>query len=381
MRLDRPTILAFGDEHSLSGRYNFTDDDTILPVTGEAIFSSLRALVRTQNLSVIFNSTFSPKVVNQARFSYGRTTLGFEEVRNPSLLPSTALPGEPFLLNAPFIINATEPMFDNNGDIVAGTPRFVRLEGITSEDITGPLGQVKVSGFSPVGIDVFNFPQGRTNNTFQYADTLFYNLTDHRFTFGFDIRRNQLNSFLERNFRPLAVFSAALDISPGQLALNFGQRGIPFFFGSDFVSAGAPTGFYQTQALVRDSTIGIRYWQNNFFVSDQIRVSPTFTLTLGLRYEINSVPREVNNRIENTFNSGEVQQFAAFERQFGESGLEQFLAGRTEIFRRDDNNFGPHISFAWDPTGEGRTSVRGGLRNLLRPDTRSRDKPVAKRLP
>ena len=360
VRLDRPTIRAFGADHSLTGRYNFTDDDTILPVTGEAIFSSLRALVRTQNLSVIFSSTFSPKVVNQARFSFGRTTLGFEEVRNSQLLPSDALPGEPFLLNAPFVINATEPTFNNQGQLVAGTPRFVRLEGANSEVITGPLGQLRVSGFSPVGVDVFNFPQGRTNNTFQYADTLFYNLTDHRFTFGFDIRRNQLNSFLERNFRPLAVFSAARDLSPGELAEN-GPRGIPFFFGSDFVSAGAPTGFFQTQALVRDSTIGIRYWQNNFFVSDQIRVSPTFTLTLGLRYEINSVPREVNNRIEDTFNSSEVEAFEGFERQFGASGLEQFLAGRTEIFGRDDNNFGPHVSFAWDPSGDGRTSVRGGF--------------------
>jgi hypothetical protein len=358
-RLDHPNIRAFGADHSLTGRYNFTDDDTILPVTGEAIFSSLRALVRTQNLSLIFNSTFSSRVVNQARFSFGRTTLGFEEVRNSALLPSSALPNEPFLLNAPFLFNATLPMFNNSGMLQAGTPRFVNFGDLTSEDITGPLGQLKVSGFSPVGVDVFNFPQGRTNNTFQYADTLFYNLADHRFTFGFDIRRNQLNSFLERNFRPLAVFSAALDISMGQLAND--ARGIPFFFGSDFVSAGAPTGFSQTQALVRDSTIGIRYWQNNFFVSDQIRVSPTFTLTLGLRYEINSVPREVNNRIENTFNSAEVQQFQDFERSdFGRSGLEQFLAGRTQIFERDNNNFGPHISFAWDPFGDGRTSVRGG---------------------
>jgi hypothetical protein len=359
-RLDHPNIRAFGAEHSLTGRYNFTDDDTILPVTGEAIFSSLQALVRTQNLSLIFSSTFSSKIVNQARFSFGRTTLGFEEVRNSALLPSSLLPNEPFLLNAPFFFNATEPML-NNGMVVAGTPTFVRLDGITSEAITGPLGQLKVSGFSPVGVDVFNFPQGRTNNTFQYADTLFYNLADHRFTFGFDIRRNQLNSFLERNFRPLAVFSAAADISPAKLAARLNPLGIPFFFGSDFVSAGAPTGFYQTQALVRDSTIGIRYWQNNFFVSDQIRVSPTFTLTLGLRYENNSVPREVNNRIENTFNSAEVQQFQEFERSdFGRSGLEQFLAGRTQIFERDNNNFGPHISLAWDPFGDGRTSIRAG---------------------
>ncbi len=361
VRLDRPTIRAFGADHSLIGRYNFTDDDTILPVTGEAIFSSLRSLVRTQNLSVIFNSTFSSRFLSQARFSFGRTTLGFEEVRNSQLLRSSSLPNEPFLLNAPFVINATLPAFNNDGTLRPGNPSFITVPGFDSEDFTGPLGQLKVSGFSPIGVNVFNFPQGRTNNTFQYADTLFYNLTNHRFTFGFDIRRNQLNSFLERNFRPLAVFSAAGDISPSRLATRLGPLKIPFFFGSDFVSAGAPTGFYQTQALVRDSTIGLRYWQNNFFVSDQIRVNPTFTLTLGLRYEINTVPREVNSRIENTFNSSEVQRFEEFERaDFGRSGLEQFLAGRTEIFNRDNNNFGPHIAIAWDPSGDGRTSVRAG---------------------
>ena len=39
-----------------------------------------------------------------------------------------------------------------------------------SEKITGPLGQVKIAGFSAVGVDVFNFPQSRANNTFQWAE-------------------------------------------------------------------------------------------------------------------------------------------------------------------------------------------------------------------
>src|SRR5262249_14729744 len=59
VRLDH-SLKAFGRDHILTGRYNFANDDTILPVTGEAIFSSLRALVRTQNLSLFLNSVFSP---------------------------------------------------------------------------------------------------------------------------------------------------------------------------------------------------------------------------------------------------------------------------------------------------------------------------------
>jgi hypothetical protein len=52
--------------------------------------------------------------------------------------------------------------------------------------------------------------------------------------------------------------------------------------------------------------------------------------------------------------------FIALERQFGASGLEQFLDGRTEIFQQDSNNFGPHVAFAWDPFGNGTTSIRAG---------------------
>jgi hypothetical protein len=46
---------AFGAQHTLTGRYNFTDDTSILPVTGGAIFSSLRPRVRTQNMAFFFN--------------------------------------------------------------------------------------------------------------------------------------------------------------------------------------------------------------------------------------------------------------------------------------------------------------------------------------
>ncbi len=389
-RLDQQSFRLFGEEHNFSARYNFTDDDTIIPVTGEAIFSSLRPLVRTQNLSLILDSNLSPRSTNQLRFSFGRTSLAFEEVRNPSLIPSRRLPDEPFLLNAPLIGNTTlinlqtgraTPNFTTFCAPAGFNPGVDRFETplaiifpcnspgagvpLDTEFNTGPLGQVRVSGFSPLGVDVFNFPQGRTNNAFQIADTYFYTRNDHRLTLGFDTRRLQLNSFLNRNFRPLATFSGAADLS-GISRLFLGDGG-GFIQGTDFVAAGAATGFFQTLADVPDSTIGLRYWQNSFFVSDQIRVRPNFTLTLGARYELNTVPTEVNNRIENTFDSEAVQRFISFERQITEgalgtpiSGFEFFLAGREKIFERDNNNIAPHVAFAWDPFGDARTSIRAG---------------------
>jgi hypothetical protein len=279
-------------------------------------------------------------------------------------LQSKRFPDEPFLLNARLVVNATLPGLrcNFNPQSTPGQPCFNSTQPIETEEegYLGPLGQLIVSGYSPVGVDVFNFPQQRTNNTFQYADTLFYHRGAHRIITGFDFRRTQLNSRLDRNFRPLAVFSGAADIAP-----NFGfPKRSPngYYLGSDFASVGAPTGFFQTLALVPDSTIGLRHWQLDFFAADEIRLRSDFTLTIGARYQYNTVPGEVNRRIEATFTSPQVTRLIEEERRLtnGISGFDRFLAGRTKIFNEDRNNIAPHLAFAWDPFGRGDTSIRGG---------------------
>ncbi len=362
VKLDH-NLKAFGRDHTLTGRYNSTDDDTTLPVTGEAIFSTLRALVNTQDVALSFNSAISSATANQFRFSFGRTNLKFKEVRDSFLRPSSVLPDVPFLLNARLLFN---------GALGGGEPAFFSIPGSNTESGfgsipglattgTGPIGQVKASGYSPLGVDVFNFPQGRTNTTFEYADTLISSKGRHRLAAGFDIRQSRLNSFLDRNFRPLAVFSGALDISDEQLATRLGNP-VPFYFGKDYLAAGAATGFFQTLTNGdADSNIRLRYWQNDFFLADQFRVRSNLSLTFGLRYELNTVPTEADRLIESTFTSPEVKAFEVVEKAaFGVSGLEQFLGGREKIFGLDKNNFAPHVAFAWDPFGRGKTSVRGG---------------------
>jgi hypothetical protein len=371
-------------QQSFATRYNFTEDQRILPATGGAIFSALRADVRTQNFSAFLNSQLSaPNAVipifNQVRFSYGRTRLRFDEARGPDelffggpRLGSGLVANEPFLLNAPLLLNVTLP--DALGAPNTGPVRYQPFLPIidsagqiigrltTAEQLLGPIGQLKIAGFSPVGVDVFNFPQRRVNNTYQIADTLTLRARNHSLAFGTDIRRTELNSDLPRNSRPLLTFAGAPGLAFDSDGFN-PRTGAPinprnfrfsgFIPGIDLAAASASSGFLQTFAT-GPSEVGLRYYQFNFFGQDEWRLRPNLSVYYGLRYEYNTPPRDVHGRIEGTFNSSALS---------AAPDLRRFIDGRRLIFDPDRDDFAPRLGVAYAPNllGPNRSTViRGG---------------------
>ncbi len=83
-----------------------------------------------------------------------------------------------------------------------------------------------------------------------------------------------------------------------------------------------------------------------FFMQDDWRVTPRFTINAGLRYELTTVLTEANNLMGN-FIPGQGLL------QTGSSKLDK-------AFNGDHNNFAPRLGFAWDVGGNGKTVVRGG---------------------
>ncbi len=82
------------------------------------------------------------------------------------------------------------------------------------------------------------------------------------------------------------------------------------------------------------------------YINDDWKVSPGLTVSVGLRYELTMPMTERDNLATNFL---------------PDRGLIQLGSGElTQLYKADKNNFGPRAGFAWDPAGDGRTSVRAG---------------------
>lgn len=169
----------------------------------------------------------------------------------------------------------------------------------------GLTGSVAVNGLSSLGHFAF-MARKTAQNTFQYADDLNWTAGAHTLKFGANVRRLQLNN--------------------GTFAPSF-TGALRFNSVADFL-AGRPASYSRN---VGNPYIGLRATEYNFYAQDDWRVHPRLTLNLGVRYEYNSVPREVNNLIDERYR-----------------------------FTPDRNNFAPRFGFAWQMDRAAKTVMRGG---------------------
>jgi hypothetical protein len=130
-----------------------------------------------------------------------------------------------------------------------------------------------------------------TINTFLYGDNFTWLRGKHIFKFGVQFMRQQQNNFY-----------------PG----NDGSLGGFFFLGqgtSDYTSdpQGYGTGYAAADMMLNragfksvggvSGPVGMRQWRDAYFAQDDWKVSPTLTLTLGLRYEYSQPIYEVNHKM------------------------------------------------------------------------------------
>src|SRR5207248_4188198 len=90
----------------------------------------------------------------------------------------------------------------------------------------------------------------------------------------------------------------------------------------------------------------------DFYAQDTWKVSRRLTVDLGLRWEMRLSPRSPVNTI--THPSQAIATGASA------SNTISWIPG--PLYRNSLANLGPSIGVAWDPTGEGKTSVRANYR-------------------
>ena len=164
------------------------------------------------------------------------------------------------------------------------------------------------------------FPQGRGDLTTQYSDTLSWIRGKQSIKFGAEFRHFNNNNF------------------------NGGTGGVINFPNLAAFLAGTPN---QAQETALPANPALTVSAVGFFVQDDIKLTPAFTLNLGLRWEFNGVPSERHNRL-GVFDVANDTEF-----QVGTHGVDR-------PYNPDYSNFGPRVGFAWDPFGGGKTVIRSG---------------------
>ncbi|MGQ0732718.1 MAG: carboxypeptidase regulatory-like domain-containing protein [Acidobacteriota bacterium] len=277
------------------GRYIRSETERVEPPTTRPLGTT--SLATLQDVMVSNTHVFSNTAINVARVSYNRISA------NPAKTSG--------LLNSAYGINVPHNVSSAQG-----------------------LANVTINGFFSLGDLQQPFVE-RLNETVQFTDDFTWVKAGHQLKFGFDVRREHM--FIAFVNRPNGDFTFSGAIS-GNAAADF--------------LLGLPSQFRRTTANAPQDGHG---WLYAGYVQDEFRPASNVTVHAGVRYEV-SVPFVDANDALNAFRPGQQSQ------RFPQAPTGLVYPGDPGVprgtYATDKNNVAPRVGLAWDPSGNGRRSLR-----------------------
>jgi hypothetical protein len=297
----------------LSGSYFYASGNNLVPPlnstsgqpNGNIPWAVQQFTWRQQNVNLSDTWAASPNLANQLWLGYTRNIAGRLN------LPGTSLGdlGSEFSIQGPHSL----PQISVTGFFTAASA------------IAGP---VAGSNFYTVR-DVVSYTHGRHSLSFGADETL-----------DKDIQQTLLNNYGVFGFNGTNIKDANSGKTVAVPALANFVMGLPTSISQD-----SPVTGYTNS------------WSTGLFAQDNFRIFPRLTLNLGVRWDIQTPPTDPLNR-GTSFQIGEqstavpaAPQGALFN---GDPGLTRGIVPVRW------HHVSPRVGFAWDPFGNGKTSIRGG---------------------
>jgi len=304
------------NQYNLRTDFDLTQKDRLTVTLGKQVQTQVRNYVQadvngfpdnygrnTYFAGISYDRTFSTNLLNEFRFNTQR-------VNRLNGIPAAKIPGAAAL---GFGITPDNP--------AAGPPIINFDTGLSL-------------GFSPNG------PTTEIDNLFSYTDVLSWTRGHHTWKFGGGFTDAQNNTVYDFYVAGYLNFQGTNGIGSGNSFADF-LMGLPHDY---FQSPAAPS--------------NVRTKFSHVFAQDEWRATKKLTLTLGVRYEYSTPKLDTKGR---SFSLIPGLQSTVFTK----APVSLVFPGDANAPKGtnfpDKTNFAPRIGIAWDPRGDGKTSIRTGF--------------------
>src|ERR1051325_2679307 len=202
-----------------------------------------------------------------------------------------------------------------------------------------------ISGTAFIGRELFS-PVVRTETRYEFTDNVNFVHGNHNFKFGGDIAFVRIpEAIFELNFAGLCNFGGL-----SAATLNPAFAGLPDFTAVQQYGLGFPSNFIQGFG---NPVSSISNKPMAFFAQDSWKIRPNLTLNYGVRYDYELTEQIPTLPLHDPLSG---INLSAADVQAAQDAM-----GIQQGFPRDKNNWSPRLAVAWDPWGDGKTSIRAAF--------------------